>query len=285
MRPVVLPLTAAAALCVAAGPATAPATRPSVDQRIDALLAAPPKVARPTPGNATGKGPAHAAPPATLSIVREGTTLEDQVGRLNRTADGHTAVFTFDSDGRSIRNPAMIVLPNLELEALERRQQSTPGQDVRFRVGGMVTEYQGRNYLLLSPSSDAAVSADGPPGPLPLPPSRAVDTSSGPAAVAPAAPTVRVVRGGTYLHDRLGRLNHDADGRPTTFTFDDDGRTMRDPPMVLLQNLKLATMEAQQVGSSKDVKFRVSGTVTEYGGRNYLLLDKVVVVQDFDSEF
>ncbi len=118
---------------------------------------------------------------------------------------------------------------------------------------------------------------------LPLPPARAADASSGHAAVAPNAPAMRLVRELTHFTDRLGRVNHTADGQ-AVFTFDTDGKTMRDPPMILLPNLKLGAMEGMQAGSNKDIKFRVSGTVTEYKGRNYLLLDKVVVVQDFDSE-
>ena len=50
--------------------------------------------------------------------------------------------------------------------------------------------------------------------------------------------------------------------------------------MLLLPNLKLMLMQDQRNNASRDVKFRVTGMVTEYMGRNYLLLDKVVVVND-----
>ena len=69
------------------------------------------------------------------------------------------------------------------------------------------------------------------------------------------------------------------------FTFDSDGKTMKDPPLVVLPNLKLMAMENAVTGSSRDLRFRISGTVTEYKGRNYILLDKVVVVPDLDQQF
>jgi hypothetical protein len=270
-------LTAVA--CLAAGPAT----RPSIDQRIDDLLAPPPlpTAARPPAGRLTPR-----AQPTPL-VVREGTQLVEQTGQLGHTADGKTAVFTFTSttgDRAPAAYPPMIVLPNQELDAMERRQAAFGGGPVTFEVSGLVTEYRGRAYLRVDHSLDASVpDVGGRPPPLAV--GRANDRTGGRAAVAPGAPTVPLVREGTYLIDQLGRLNRSPDGQIDTFTFDADGKTMRDPPMVLLQNLKLVTMEQQQAGLTKDVKFRLSGSVTEYKGRNYLLVDKAVVVQDFDADF
>ena len=139
-------------------------------------------------------------------------------------------------------------------------------------------------------STDQRIDGLLAPGPsegkvIPLPPGGAIDRTSGHGAVAPGARPMRLVREGTHLFNRSGRLNHTPDGQTAVFTFDADGKTMGDPPMIILPNLKLGSMEGQVAGLQKDVKFRVSGTVTEYKGRNYLLLDNVVVVQDFDSEF
>jgi hypothetical protein len=39
-------------------------------------------------------------------------------------------------------------------------------------------------------------------------------------------------------------------------------------------------MENATKAQSRDLRFRVTGMVTEYGGRNYILLEKVVVVPD-----
>jgi hypothetical protein len=111
------------------------------------------------------------------------------------------------------------------------------------------------------------------------------DATTGKASVAPGAPTLNVMREGTFIVKRVGRLTHSADGQQMEFTFDSDRKTMKDPPVVILPNLKLMQMENAITGSSRDLRFRVSGLVTEYKGRNYVLLDQVVVVPDIDQQF
>lgn len=119
--------------------------------------------------------------------------------------------------------------------------------------------------------------------PVPNPP--ASDKTSGPAAVAPAAPALTVLREGTFLVDRVGRLTRSADGQSWEFTFESDGRAMQDPPVIILPNLKLMAMEQAVKSSNRDLRFRITGMVTEYNSRNYVLLEKVVVVPETTSQF
>lgn len=111
-----------------------------------------------------------------------------------------------------------------------------------------------------------------------------VDQTSG-RSVAPNAPLVNLRREGEYIPDRTGRLTVAADGQSMEFTFDSDGKTLLDPPMLILPNLKLMQMENAVSSARRDLKFRVSGQVTEYKGRNYILLDKIVVVPDSSQQF
>lgn len=106
------------------------------------------------------------------------------------------------------------------------------------------------------------------------------DRTSGSGAVAPGAPQISVMREGSYIVDRLGRLTPTADGQQMEFTFESDGKTMQDPPLVILPNLKLMAMERAAELATRDLRFRITGMVTEYKGRNYILLDKVVVVPE-----
>lgn len=103
------------------------------------------------------------------------------------------------------------------------------------------------------------------------------DKTSGAGATAPNAPTLTLLREGTYIVDRVGQIKQDPDGR-IEFLFDADGKAMQDPPMFLLPNLMLMSMQTAAAGSDRDLHFRITGMVTEYNGRNYVLLDKVVVV-------
>jgi hypothetical protein len=114
----------------------------------------------------------------------------------------------------------------------------------------------------------------------PLPSDRpVVDTTSGKYALPPGAPDAKLVREGTYIVDRIGRLRRTDDGQHEEFVFDSDGAAMQDPPMIILTNLTLMQMENASA-AARDRKFRVTGQVTEYRGRNCVLLDKAVPVAD-----
>jgi hypothetical protein len=108
----------------------------------------------------------------------------------------------------------------------------------------------------------------------------AVDATSGSGAVAPGAPQLNVMREGSYIVDRVGRLTKSSEGQGWEFAFEADGQALKDPPVVVLPNLKLMLMEDQLKETRRDLKFRVTGMVTEYRGRNYVLLEKVVVVSE-----
>lgn len=113
----------------------------------------------------------------------------------------------------------------------------------------------------------------------------AADKTSGAGAVKPDAPVLTVMREGTFLVNRVGRLTRSADGSQAEFTFEADGQALRDPPLIILPNLKLMTMEDAVKGANRDLRFRVTGMVTEYRGRNYVMLEKVQVVQDVTQQF
>jgi hypothetical protein len=134
------------------------------------------------------------------------------------------------------------------------------------------------NQMLKPPGQAPAALA-----PIVFPPP--VNNVTGGAAIAPNATTMPIVREGTFITDRTGRLTKSPDGTSAEFTFDSDGAAMQDPPMIILPNQKLEMMEQAVSGSNRDLKFHVTGMVTEYHARNYLLLDRVVVVPDIVQQF
>lgn len=112
----------------------------------------------------------------------------------------------------------------------------------------------------------------------------ASDKSSGSAALKPGAPKVQLKREGEYIWDRIARITHNANGQ-TELSFDSDGKALRDPPMIVLPNLLLQQMEEQITSSNRDLRFRVSGMITEYHGRNYILILRSVIPQDVTQQF
>jgi hypothetical protein len=101
---------------------------------------------------------------------------------------------------------------------------------------------------------------------------------------APNIPMTALIREGDYIPDRVGRLTKTPDGQ-FEFMFDADGKNLQDPPMIILPNLALMRMESAVTSASRDLKFRISGQVTEYKGRNYILIDKMVVPPDTTQQF
>lgn len=106
----------------------------------------------------------------------------------------------------------------------------------------------------------------------------------GPLAGGGAQQQQAVAREGTYIVDRVGRLTRAGDGA-LEFTLDADGKAMQDPPLRLLPNLKLADMEDAIASNSRDLRFRVTGMLTEYRGRNFVLIEKFVVLSEERKAF
>jgi len=100
-------------------------------------------------------------------------------------------------------------------------------------------------------------------------------------AVSPSRQEHPLLPDGSTIADRVGRLTRRADG--WYFTFESEGKVLREPPMQILPNRDLQTMEVVSANGTRPVKFRVSGEVTEYRGANYLLLRKVLIIHDLGN--
>jgi hypothetical protein len=213
------------------------------------------------------------------------------------TATGHASNFRISGTVTEYKGHNYILIDNAQTTlvattaatsptvavALPKNMTAPPSpttvlQPTTAKVSGISSD-QMMNHLLEQPQSGAQplrnVITTAP----------ASDATTGHAAVAPAAPVLKTKREGTYLSSRIGRLNHSPDGQQATLTFDADGKTMQDPPVIIMPNLKLSAMEGAVVGRASDVHFRISGTLSEYKGRNYILLDKAVAIADVETQF
>jgi hypothetical protein len=255
-----------------------------------------------------GQGPKAAAVP----LLREGSNVVDRRGHLQKVEGSPYPQFVFDNDGQSTKLAPMFAMPNLRLMQIEDAANATRA-GLSFTVSGEITEYRGSNYILLDSgpedlsreffsnglttpstqpqSADQMLDSMLSQNPAPAAPDSSAsvmparDVTSGSGAVAPGAPVLTVLREGSEIIDRTGRLTHSPDGRHSEFTFDSDGSAMQDPPLIILPNLKLATMEDAAASATHDLHFRITGVITEYRGRNCVLLDKVVVIPDSIQQF
>ena len=227
-------------------------------------------------------------------LIREGKRLFDREGTIRR--EGNETQMLIDKE-----NLLVVLLPTKSLERVE--DLSDYGRrKTRFMVSGMVCEYRGRNYLLLDtlrlpqlvgpkqsgdqegepqrpdsneakarPGASPARNRDLPPEPIerdipgslkirPLPTRR-------PREVGPPS----LLRQDKRLVDREGRIIRS--NRQTRFVFDNG-----DKPIILLPNGKLERMEDMADFGRRRMRFRISGAVTQYRRRNYLLTSKMVVI-------
>jgi hypothetical protein len=237
-------------------------------------------------------------------LMREGSDIWQRSGHLRKVPDSLYPQIVFDNSEPGEKLPPMLVLPNLELMKMENAQAATT-RDLKFVVSGTVTEYRKKNYILLdsgpqdlssrllpppppktepeNPTADQMLkemlAADSTPlPPIPKQPPLEADRTSGTAAVAPGAPRMTVLRENSPITDRLCRLAPTPDGQQQQLVLDSDGAALEDPPLIVLPNLKLMSMEDAAKGAEREQRFRVSGILTEYRGRNYILMDKVVLV-------
>ncbi len=304
-------LSAALALSLALASAAAPAapTPPTsaasavapapADAQDDVFETAPldEDTAGTMPGHTPVSSPPSAAP--VLKVIREGTRFVERSGRLER-ADGQT-FFIFDAP----ELPRLALLPSRYLELLE--ETSAYGKRaVRFNISGQVSEYRGKNFLRLDvnpqpapppitppvPVASAATSGpapvlpprdrDLPPAPTArdIPPLPQPEPAARPAAPAPATPAgapAVLVREGKRIVEQDGRVVRSGD--QTSFVFDSG-----DASVLLLPNLKLALMEDLADFGRRSIRFRLSGVMTEYHGRNYLFMTKMVVIPKFSEK-
>ncbi len=82
------------------------------------------------------------------------------------------------------------------------------------------------------------------------------------------------------IMDRSGRLMYASDQNEWLFALDSGGPNQPDTPLVILPSQLLEVMEKLWVQSNHRAKFCVSGLVTVYQNRGFLLMRKMQVVYD-----
>ena len=122
----------------------------------------------PTPASPPSVAPAPVTPPAAtpprpsapgadavvesatteMRLLRENTFITQRRGRMTRSMTSEW-VFTMDSDGKGKSEPALVLMPCMNLQNMEKTVERA-GEGASFTVSGTVYVYKGRNYLLPS---------------------------------------------------------------------------------------------------------------------------------------
>ncbi len=91
------------------------------------------------------------ARPETVGEVEkdlaQDTILADRTGFITTLNDGRS-IFTFDALGRNTQRRSLELLPCRGLEIAQNKLAGS-GEKLRFKVAGVLTQYKGRQFLLL----------------------------------------------------------------------------------------------------------------------------------------
>ncbi len=232
-------------------------------------------------------------------LLRDGFVLMGVDGRA--VARGDKWFFEMEqdiSDGRSIitAGTKIEILPSAGLEKMVADIKDNPGRSYRL-YNAMVTVYRGENYLFCdyflplvrtdtAPAEKPAVT--GTPGREPNEPMTEVminepnDAVMIPQEIIDKLRTRRVIRPqmlkqglelkqDSILADRTGYIKQKPDGG-WVFEFDALGRNTSSVSLELLPCRALAMARARQGKMPGELRFKVSGIVTKYQDRYYLLL-------------
>jgi hypothetical protein len=229
----------------------------------------------------------------------EGSLLPARQGQVMRARSGEM-IFVPSAAGEGSRpEPAMVLLGCQRLSQLDSAA-AAPGFTGSVVLSGQVFVYHERHYLLPTVYSvhgpadtdEAPVSGKKPekgqPKTTPADPraedlikelesQRSLPRTLDPAPTAPAPATSgrearSLIPEGTVIVMRRGRLIRQPgeEGR-FAFAFDNDNNSPAPAPMLLLPCAELQKLEALVAGHGEDLAYKISGRVTTYQGRNYLL--------------
>jgi hypothetical protein len=217
-------------------------------------------------------------------LLREGTFVLQVVGSLHRAEQPGWWEFR-PVDGESGESPSSLtLLPCTLLGSLEKLVESMPDQEIVFDLTGQVFVYRGRNYLMPThapqlveyvppPQPDEFVADDepAPRGDSAESILRDLDRTVGPVVRSPptAAPG-RPAGPGAMILWRRGWMVRESDGA-WSFVFAADASGLEDPPMILLPCRMLEDLQRHARRSGPDKPLLLTGRVTRYHGRSYLL--------------
>ena len=85
------------------------------------------------------------------------------------------------------------------------------------------------------------------------------------------------------MSNKTGRLVKDEKTGAWIFSFESDGKNMKDPPMTLIPSRLLKVMEDSSGGGTQPMRFKVSGLVTEYGQKNYLWVQRLEILRELNK--
>lgn len=257
--------------------------------------------------------PAKVIPASGARSLHTGSVLTNVPGKLISSGKGRYPDFEFTKPQRHWPHSVKL-LPCLTLQAMEALHEPHSG----FVISGILTRYQHAFYLLLDADvrllrKQAKPAIAAPPAPA-MEPKTAVKVPANSAQAVlqnllshhisrPVQQLVTIqpmltakpiadlplpigsaqspaLREGSYIWNRPGRLLFNRPLQAWIFVFQSDGQGLGEPPLIMLPCRLLQRMQTRSAQRGTEVKFRVSGKITQFRGRNYLFTTYVEVAHN-----
>ena len=262
----------------------------------------------------------HATTPANTAVahraikpLRTGSILTNVPGKLILHPGSRYPEFKFITAKKGWPHTIRL-LPCLALQAMETMDKTHTG----FVISGMLTQYHHQLYLLpnanvrLFRKHPHVTTASAPAATTkPAPATTEQNTSAQevlnsllshhisrpiqqlvkmqPMLTAKPIPDLPqpvgyvqppALREGSYIWNRPGRLLFNQPLHEWIFVFQADSSSLLEPPLILLPCRLLQRMETRSGRRGTEIKFRVSGKITQFKGRNYLFTTYVEVAHN-----
>ena len=237
---------------------------------------------------------AFGAGPARKTALQDGHIIAGVDGRLTG-ADGKWS-FEFDPDPSSDKNKPLAgmkleLLPSSTLEKITADAQKRPAAN--YRLWGKVTKYKDKNFIFafyflpvtektapVETTEQKEPQQEKDPGPKINEPNDALVI---PEEIVAKLPTRRIIRTEPLkkglqleqdfiLADRIGFIRNSEDR--AGFVLDALGRNIPQTSLELLPCQILERALRKQSAQPDPVRFKISGIVTKYKGKHYLLLQR-----------
>ena len=237
------------------------------------------------------------------NLIRDGFVLTGVDGKLS--ARGQNWVFKLSSDisdGKTIvkGGSALELLPSSGLEKMVADLAEHTGGDYRL-YNAIVTRYEGENYIYSDyylplanveeppktkpqePNKTESKVTINEPNDVVVIPQEIIDKLSTSRIIRPEKLTSRLeLKQDAILANRTGFIAKRKDGKKI-FVFDAFGRNYPKISLDLLPCQILEQAEKRQGREPERLRFKVSGIVTKYKGRYYLLLQRAIRVYSYGN--
>lgn len=227
----------------------------------------------------------------SAGVLRDGIMVSGIDGKLVEDDSNDVYYLKIDSDIKDdksvIRSGAEIeLLPSVSLEKMVARwQKEDPNSG--FRIWGRVTSYGNKNYIypfysqqtsvtaIDSNSQETSLPLEDPNDPLQLPPDILEKLRSRKIIRSVEQIANIDIEQDQILTDRTGFIRQNAEG-DFIFEFDSIGRNIERFSIELLPCQALQRAVSQQADEIDPARFKVSGTITKFRNKYYLLLQRAV---------